>query len=63
MLQSIFKPCADNNVYKIIQFDDGLDKYSSMPNYWNIIGTWKVKVKLCNTVNNIVIESISKCKK
>ena len=58
----MFEPCVDENIYEVIEFDDGLQACAAHLNFWSIVATWKGKVKLRNTVDGKVIESISEWK-
>lgn len=58
----MFEPCVDENVYEVIQFDDGLEACVAHPNFWSKVASWRGKVKLCNAVDGKVIESISEWK-
>jgi hypothetical protein len=49
--------------YKIIVFDDGNQKYKTLENKWNIIGSpYPEKVRIQNIDMITIIESISKWK-
>jgi hypothetical protein len=50
-------------IVSIHQFDDGNEQYQYYTNSWFVIGQWRGKVKLRNTVNpTIEIPSISEWK-
>jgi hypothetical protein len=50
-------------IVAIHQFDDGNEQYQYYTNSWFVIGTWRGKVKLRNTVNSTIeIPSISEWK-
>ncbi len=51
------------DIYKLIIYDDGNEKYEQYENMWLISGQWNGKVELINRTNSeIKINSISKWK-
>ena len=50
----------DARVYAIAVFDDGNDRYESLPNEWRVTMTWKGKSALVNVADaRVCVASIS----
>ena len=52
-----------NKIVSINTFDDGNEKYQYYTNSWYVVGLWRGKIALRNTINpSILISSISEWK-
>lgn len=52
----------NETIYSILVFDDGNEKYESLPNVWKIIKTSQGKSTIINEKENVIINSISRWK-
>ena len=52
----------NETIYSILVFDDGNEKYESLPNVWRILKTSNGKSTIINEKEKVIINSISRWK-